>query len=157
MNSKFKWMIVGSMLVVLLFIFLLPQKKIVIDSEAGESLYLPPESFEIHWIHSIEKEEWFEVYNIEDEGFILTESHFKTFGAGVPSASDEPAEITEDGFVKYTINDLYQDIYMNVSDKVETKIVQNDEEILLYELYEPYTAVEITIENIPLLTQILGG
>ena len=157
MSSKFKWMIVGSMLVVLLFIFLLPQKKIVIDSESGEALYLPPEIFEIHWIHSIEKEEWFEVYDIEDERFILTESHFKTFGAGVPSDSDEPAEMTEDGFVKYTINDPYQDIYMNVSDKVETKIVQNDEEILLYELYEPYTAVEITIENIPLLKQILGG
>ena len=141
----------------LLFIFLLPQKKIVIDSESGEDLYLPLESFEIHWIHSIEKEEWFEVYDIEDEGFILTESHFKTFGAGVPSASDEPAEMTKDGFVKYTINTPYSDIYMNVSDNVETKIVQDDEEILLYELYEPYTAVEITIENIPLLKQILGG
>ncbi len=141
----------------LLFIFLVPQKKIVIDSESGEDLYLPPETFEIHWIHSIEKEEWFEVYSVEDESFILTESHFKTFGAGVPSDSDEPAEMTKDGFVKYTINDPYPDIYLNVSDNVETKIVQDDEEILLYELYEPYTAVEITIEYISLIKQLTGG
>ena len=147
----------GSMLVVLLFIFLLPQKKIVIDAESAGDLYLPTDTFEIHWIHSIEKEEWFEVYDIENDGFILTESHFKTFGAGVPSDSDEPAEMTEDGFVKYTVNDPYPDIYLNVSDNVETKIVQSQEEILLYELYEPYTAVEITVKNIPLIKQILGG
>lgn len=141
----------------LLFIFLIPQQKILIDAEEERDLYLPDESFEIHWIHSIEKEEWFEVYEVEEEDFILTESHFRTFGAGVPSDSDEPAEITKDGFVKYTINDRYPDIYLNVSDKVETKIVQNNEEILLYELYEPYTAVEIKVENITLLKQILGG
>ncbi|MEK4554345.1 DUF1850 domain-containing protein [Jeotgalicoccus sp. FSL K6-3177] len=150
-------MIIGSMLVVLLFIFLIPQKKIVIDAEEERDLYLSDESFEIHWIHSIEKEEWFEVYEVEEEDFILTESHFKTFGAGVPSDSNEPAEITKDGFVKYTLNDRYTDIYLNVSDKVETKIVQNNEEILLYELYEPYTAVEIKVENITLLKQLLGG
>lgn len=141
----------------LLFIFLIPQKKIVIDAEEERDLYLSDESFEIHWIHSIEKEEWFEVYEVEEEDFILTESHFKTFGAGVPSDSNEPAEITKDGFVKYTLNDRYTDIYLNVSDKVETKIVQNNEEILLYELYEPYTAVEIKVENITLLKQLLGG
>lgn len=141
----------------LLFIFLIPQKKIVIDAEEERDLYLSDESFEIHWIHSIEKEEWFEVYEVEEEDFILTESHFKTFGAGVPSDSNEPVEITKDGFVKYTLNDRYPDIYLNVSDKVETKIVQNNEEILLYELYEPYTAVEIKVENITLLKQLLGG
>lgn len=141
----------------LLFIFLIPQKKIVIDAEEERDLYLSDERFEIHWIHSIEKEEWFEVYEVEKEDFILTESHFKTFGAGVPSDSDEPAKITKDGFVKYTLNDRYPDIYLNVSDKVETKIVQNNEEILLYELYDPYTAVEIKVENITLLKQLLGG
>lgn len=150
-------MIMGSMFVVLLFIFLLPQKKIVIDAEAAGDFYLPPETFEIHWIHSVEKEEWFEVYDIGDDSFILTESHFKTFGAGVPSDSDEQVEMTDDGFVKYVINDPYPDIYLNVSENVKTKIVQDDEEVLLYEMYEPYTAVEITVENVPLIKQILGG
>lgn len=141
----------------LLFIFLLPQKKILIDAEEEKDLYLPDERFEIHWIHSIEKEEWFEVYEIKDETLVLTESHFKTFGAGVPSDSDEPAEMTADGFVKYTINDEYQDIYLNVSDNVKTKIVQQDKEVLLYELYEPYTAVEIKVEYISLLHELTGG
>lgn len=141
----------------LLFIFLIPQKMILIDAEEEKDLYLPDERFEIHWIHSIEKEEWFEVYEVDGDTLVLTESHFKTFGAGVPSRSDEPAEITEDGFVKYTINDEYPDIYLNVSDNVETKIVQEDEEILLYELYEPYTAVEIRVAYISLLQKLTGG
>lgn len=141
----------------LLFIFLIPQKQLVIDPEAGEGLYLPAERFEIHWIHSIEKEEWFEVYDIEDEGFVLSESHFKTFGAGVPSDTYEAAEVTEDGFVKYTLNDYYPELFLNVSDNVKTTIVQGDEEILLYDIYEPYTAVEITIEYISLLEQLIGG
>ena len=82
MSSKLKWMITGSIFIVLLFIFLIPQKQLVIDPEAGEGLYLPAERFEIHWIHSIEKEEWFEVYDIEDEGFVLSESHSDYVGVG---------------------------------------------------------------------------
>lgn len=141
----------------LLFIFLIPKTMVVIDPEQGENIFLSPETFEIHWIHSIEKEEWFEVYEIEDDGFILTESHFKTFGAGVPSDSDQPVEVTDDGFVKYTLDDFYPEIYLNVSDNVETKLVQEDEEVLLYQLYEPYTAVEISVEKISLIQRIIGG
>lgn len=141
----------------LLFIFLAPQKKILIDPAAGQDLYLAAERFEIHWIHSIEKEEWYEVYEIEDDELILTTSHFKTFGAGVPNESKGKPEITSDGFLKYTINEPYQDLYLNVSENVETKIVQNNDEILLYKMYEPYTAVEIKVIYISEFEQLLGG
>lgn len=145
------------MFFMLLFIFLVPQKKIVIDSEEEQDLYIAAESFEIHWIHSIEKEEWFEVYEIDEDELILTTSHFKTFGAGVPSRSEEKPEVTADGFVKYTINQKYPDIYLNVSENVETTIVQNNEELLLYEQYEPYTAVEIKVIYISKFEQLIGG
>ncbi|WP_213809825.1 hypothetical protein [Jeotgalicoccus sp. WY2] len=64
--------------------------------------------------------------------------------------------MTKDGFVKHDKRSVSR-YYLNVSDNVETKIVQDDEEILLYELYEPYTAVEITIEYISLIKQLTGG
>src|SRR5699024_11606293 len=84
-------------------------------------------------------------------------TYFKTFGAGVPSDSEEPPEITEDGFVKFTVDDVYPELYMNVSENVETKIIQNDQEHLLYEMFESNTSVKISIENRPLFLQLTGG
>ena len=141
----------------LLFIFFYKKETLVIESDTRNDIYLPVETFELHWIHSIEKEEWYEVYKIVDQELLLEETYFKTFGAGVPNESDTTAEVTEDGFVKYTVNDKYPNLYLNVSDNVQTKIVQGDQEILLYEIYEPYTAVEISVEYIPLIKRILGG
>lgn len=141
----------------LLFVFFFRVKTLVVESDTGNDVYLPAETFELHWIHSIEKEEWYEVYEINEQGLLLTETYFKTFGAGVPNESETEAEVTEDGFVRYTVNDSYPDLYLNVSDKVKTTIVQGEKEVLLYEIYEPYTAVEISVEYIPLIKRILGG
>lgn len=141
----------------LLFIFLIPQKTIVIASEGTPNIYLDDDTFEIHWIHSIEKEEWYEVYEVTNDELLLTTTYFKTFGAGVPHESEEESEITADGFIKYTVNDTYEDIYLNISDNVETKIVQGNEEFLLYEMYEPYTAVEIKVAYKSKFKQLTGG
>lgn len=141
----------------LLFIFFFRVETLVVESDTEDDVYLPAEAFELHWIHSIEKEEWYEVYQIDNQELLLEETYFKTFGAGVPNESDAPAEVTEDGFVKYSVNVSYPNLYLNVSDNVQTKIIQDDEEILLYKIYEPYTAVEISVQYIPLIKRILGG
>lgn len=141
----------------LLLFFLIPQKKLLIKSEGAPNIYLDDDTFEIHWIHSIEKEEWYEIYEVINDELLLTTTYFKTFGAGVPYESEEEPEITADGFVKYTVNDEYEDIYLNISKNVETKIVQGNEEILLYEMYEPYTAVEIKVDYVSKFKQLTGG
>lgn len=141
----------------LLFIFFFRVETLVIESDNEDDVYLPAKTFELHWIHSIEKEEWYEVYEISDRDLLLTETYFKTFGAGVPNDSETVAEVTEDGFVKYTVNDHYPDLYLNVSENVKTTIVQEGKEVYLYEIYQPYTAVEISVKYIPLFKRILGG
>ncbi len=49
----------------LLFTLLFPTKHIVLSADGYDSLYLKPETFELHWVHSIEKEEWFEVFEVD--------------------------------------------------------------------------------------------
>lgn len=142
----------------MLLLFLIwPKSALVIEAEGYKPVHLEAGTFELHWIHSIEHEEWYEVYEVRDEDLLLTETYFKTFGAGVPTDSEVPPEITEDGFVKFTVNDTYPELYMNVSENVKTKIIQNEEEYLLYEMYDSNTSVKVSIENRPLFMQLTGG
>ena len=157
MNSKIKWIVSGSIVTVLLLFLIWPKSALVIEAEGYAPVFLEAGTFELHWIHSIEHEEWYEIYEIQGDHLLLTETYFKTFGAGVPSDSEEPPEITEDGFVKFTVDDVYPELYMNVSENVETKIIQNDQEHLLYEMFESNTSVKISIENRPLFLQLTGG
>jgi len=147
MSSKIKWILSGSIVTVLLLFLIWPQSSLIIEAEGHDPVYLESETFELHWIHSIEHEEWYEVYEIQDGNLLLTETYFKTFGAGVPSDSDEPPEITEDGFVKFTVNDTYPELHMNVSENVKTKIIQNGQEYLLYEMFDSHTSVKSVLET----------
>lgn len=141
----------------LLFIFIKPRPFLILSADGYEDYYLEVETFELHWIHSIEKEEWYEIYEIEDHKLLLTKTYFKTFGAGVPHESEAAPELTEDGYVGFTVNDEYPDIYMNVSENVETKIIQDGEVHRLYKIFETNTAIEIRVENRSLYTRLTGG
>ncbi|MFC3899935.1 DUF1850 domain-containing protein [Aliicoccus persicus] len=102
----------------------------------------------MHWVHSIEKEEWFEVYEVVDDSLLLSTSHFKTFGAGVPATSDKETYI-EDGYVVYVIENQYEDMHLNVSKNVDTKVIQGDDEYLLYDWFDSYVSVKISIKRVP--------
>lgn len=138
----------------LLLFSLWPKSTLVIEAEGYDPVFLESDTFELHWIHSIENEEWFEIYEIQDNQMLLTKTYFKTFGAGVPAQSEEPVEITDDGFVGLTINETYPGLYMNVSENVETKIVQDDNDYLLYEMFETNTSVEIKVVEKPLFVHL---
>lgn len=131
----------------LLLFFLWPRHALIIEAEGSDPVCLEADTFELHWVHSIEHEEWYEVYEIIDGDLLLTKTYFKTFGAGVPTDSEEPPRITDDGFVEFTVNDAYPELRMNVSENVQTKIVQNNQEYLLYEIFDSNTSVKVSIGN----------
>ncbi|MCC5912324.1 MAG: DUF1850 domain-containing protein [Clostridiaceae bacterium] len=57
---------------------------------------------EFHWIHSVEHIPWIETFMIDDEGkFMLIETKFKGFGAGVPHEKEGKVKV-EDGYVIMT-------------------------------------------------------
>ncbi|SOC41660.1 hypothetical protein SAMN05878391_1363 [Salinicoccus kekensis] len=157
MSNKKLWVASGSIITVLLLFFLWPRSALVIEAEGHTPVCLKPETFELHWIHSIEHEEWYEVYEVKGDDLLLTRTYFKTFGAGVPTDSETPPEITDEGFVEFTVNVTYPELNVNVSENVETRIVQDDHDHLLYEMYEPNTSVNISVGNKSVLCNSQGG
>ena len=58
--------------------------------------------FTLRWMHSVEKEDWEEWFEVTQNGAIeLTGTRFKTFGAGVPAAAGKTTTL-DDGWVVMT-------------------------------------------------------
>ncbi len=127
----------------------------VIQLDFGHTIYyLKEDHFELRWIHSVEKEEWVEVYQREDDELILTETYFKTFGAGVPS--DGEVIDAQDDFIHMKISERLSEMNLTVSENVKTTIISNETEILLYEITNDYESVTISIEYLP-IWEYIGG
>lgn len=120
----------------------------------GGVFYLRDKEFKIGWIHSVEKEPWFEKYELEDGQLILTETWFKTFGAGVPSSGEVIP--SSDGFIHMKINRPMDAIRLTVSKKVRTTLYTKDSSIPLHTFAANHATVVIESKKIP-LWQILRG
>ncbi len=130
-----------------LLIFVVFPLRFVEITLPNSTLFIYEKTFDVQWIHSVEKEEWIESYRVNSDKFILTSTAFKTFGAGVPS--DGLVEIRDDGFVHMNINREMDDILLVVSDLVKTTIYFDTKEILLYELVDDYEEVLLESKLLP--------
>lgn len=137
----------------LLSLFLLRIPAIQVDYPGGH-FYLMDTSFNIGWIHSVEKEPWFETYERDGNLLTLTTTKFKTFGAGVP-ASAELIE-ADDGFIHMTINEQMKEINLAVSSNVRTTLYTKNNEIPLYELVDEYETVNIHAEKVSIWNLVRG-
>nr|WP_251047449.1 DUF1850 domain-containing protein [Planococcus sp. ISL-110] len=141
-------------MIVLLF-FLLWRIPVVQFDFGEERYYLKEKSFTLQWIHSVEKEEWLEFYEQDGNKLLLTETKFKTYGAGVPS--DGEIISSEDGYVHMKIGRSFADMNLTVSRNAQTTIKTSDKEIPLYQYTGDYEPVTITIEFIDLWDYVRGN
>ncbi len=139
-------MVLGS-IVFLMLLYLLIIEDTIEVSYGGESIYVGEKTFEIGWIHSVEKEEWFETYEIAGDELLLKETRFKTFGAGVPSNGEIIP--SEDGFVHMKVNQSMKELRLTVSQNVKTTLYLANEIIPLYEVVDDYETVTIQIKKRP--------
>ncbi len=116
--------------------------------------FIRDDQFELGWIHSIEKEEWFETYERENEKIVLTETKFKTFGAGTPYEGLETT--TEDGFIKIKLNIEYEELNLTISENVQTTLFFSDRDVPLYDYFDQYESVLIEARNISIWEIIRG-
>ncbi|MEZ7170320.1 DUF1850 domain-containing protein [Sporosarcina sp. OR05] len=152
--SRSKILVSGGIVVMLLLsLFLLRIPAIQVDYPDGR-FYLMDTSFDIGWIHSVEKEPWFETYERDGDQLTLTTTKFKTFGAGVP-ASAELIE-ADDGFIHMTINEQMKEINLAVSSNVQTTLYTKNNEIPLYELADEYETVNIHAEKVSIWNLVRG-
>lgn len=66
-----------------------PAQVVVSNQETGQ-VYYQTEAYdglriELSWVHSVEKEPWIEIYEIEGEDVVLREIVLEAYGAGVPN------------------------------------------------------------------------
>ena len=113
----------------------------------SETLVFYEKSFEVEWVHSVEKETWIETYVVKGNKLLLTTTTFKTYGAGVPS--DGVVDERGDGFVHMTINREMDDILLVVSNLVKMTVWFGNKEIPLYELVDDYEEVQIESKWLP--------
>lgn len=140
-------------MVMLLFVQFYPIH--VIQLNANKEKYILKDSvFQIRWIHSVEKELWIEEYEKRDNKLYITQTFFKTYGAGVPANAQETR--TVDGYVQMNVEREMPSLDLAVSHNVETTLAINDQMIPLYEMVDDYETVYITVETINVWQYLRG-
>ncbi|WP_054703450.1 DUF1850 domain-containing protein [Bacillus sp. JCM 19041] len=148
MSSKRKRIWIGSAFLIALPLLLFYRLPVIEIAGENSSFFIRDDQFVVGWIHSIEKEEWFERYQREHEKIVLTETQFKTFGAGTPYQGLETK--TEDGFINMELNIDYEELHLTISRHVQTTLFFSDREVHLYEYFDQYDAVMIKTRNLPI-------
>lgn len=121
--------------------FLLSKEYTVITVEAHICKIDAP-TFTLSWIHSVDKTPWLENYKRAEQGFILTQSIFKTFGAGVPH--DGKVLQSDDGMIHYEMNQFIKEINWVIDKEVQSTILlPNHSNWEIYKDTERYSEVQI--------------
>lgn len=105
------------------------------------------QSFELQWIHSVEKELWQETYQIAGQNLLLTTTQFKTFGAGTPSSAGVIA--STDGWLHYKIERLLPRIHWIVSRNIESTVLSELGAWSLYQDFDDYAEIQIQVMQVP--------
>ena len=152
MSSKKLSGSIGVLLILLAIFFI--RVPVLVFQFSDKTYFSTSNQFDVGWIHSIEKEEWIEHYEIDQDELILVSTKFKTFGAGVPSNSEDVELI--DGYVQMKINQPYKELNLTISENVDSTIYFDDKEIKTYDYGETYSTVIISVKKI-FIWQYWGG
>lgn len=159
MNKASKTLFIGGTgFLVLLFISCWITFPILTIEIKDQLFWTTEQNFTLKWIHSVEKEEWVEFYEIKDESLFLSKTEFKTFGAGVPSTPIDSEQVTlKDGYVVMEINRSFPYLQLVVSKNVKSTLIIDEKEILLYELAGDYDAVTFSVQKMSLWDMFFKG
>lgn len=144
----------STVLLIVLLVLLLVKIPVLQVSYKEDSFFLKEGTFELGWIHSVEKEPWFETYERKDDGLLLVQTRFKTFGAGTPSTGEIIP--SKDGFVHMKINQKMENLQLSVSENVQTTLYLEGRSIPLYTFVEDYETIEIKAIKLPLWQYLRG-
>ena len=113
-----------------------------IDGASDSVCYFNAPSFELRWIHSVEKQWWEEQYQRQEDGLLLTTTYFEAFGAGTPST--EPlAAVQKAGYLGYQINEKLPKLNWVVSRLTKGEIDYGGHQFLIHEWVPDYSEVVI--------------
>lgn len=159
MSKRSKSFTIGGAVVIALLFASFFFKFSAVTVEADNQTYWTwQDTFGLAWIHSVEKEEWVEFYELKNDQLLLTHTSFKTFGAGVPSTpNDGENTVLENGYVTMDINRMFQSLQLVVSENVQSTLVLEEKEIPLYKLTKNYEVVTISVTKLSLWDMVFKG
>lgn len=114
---------------------------------------LPDAGFILQWQHSVEKENWRETYQRQDQQLLLTRSQFKTYGAGTPSSGELQA--SHDRLIDYRVDRLLSELSWIVSDNVQSTLWTNGTPWPVHALVDDYTRLDFRVQRMPFLQYLL--
>jgi len=153
--NKSKMYVGGGMILFVLLFCLFGVKIPTIEVCYGnQRFFLTSNDFQLGWIHSVEKEPWFETYEIKGGELYLTTTKFKTFGAGVPT--ENRIIKSNDGFIHMAVDRKMSEVTVTVSENVKTTLYTHENIIPLYQLIDDYETITVRIVKISLWGRIRG-
>ncbi|WP_167320791.1 DUF1850 domain-containing protein [Psychrobacter lutiphocae] len=150
----------------MLFVVSQQQQRIVIVFEQ-KSCLLDGTGFELQWMHSVERQQWVEVYELYNDRLLLTDTYFETFGAGVPSVSVSGSSIGErahqshldkkySGYIHYQVNQQLPYLNWMVSSNIKATIVNQNHVLPIYQWVSGgYTNIYIAPRKMTIWAQLL--
>ncbi|MFK3960136.1 DUF1850 domain-containing protein [Guptibacillus hwajinpoensis] len=132
---------------------LIPFQVLTIVGEGGEeSAHIRASEFSLKWKHSVEKEEWEEFFVLKDTEIFLTDTRFKTFGAGVPSDVGTDTFI-KDGWVYMTgiHRSIGRSFYFRTGKTTEHRITVDGQSVKL----KANSSYHITVDRLKLFQALL--
>jgi len=148
-------------LIVILLISFIPTK-VLLATDFKTNKYIKSwrigegENFTIEYIHSVELTPVSEIYIIKDDKIVLTESYFKSYGAGLPSTTPYKFEITDKGFRIYDINQVMENIvYRTGAERANHRLIFQGKEYEFLDFTKPRSGVRFNAKNISILRYIV--
>ena len=102
-------------------------------------------SFQLSWMHSVERTQWKERYLLDKDHFILTDTQFISFGAGTPDQGTITRQ--DDGNIHMQINRKMKEINWVISRRMQGKIEVADRIWNIYQDFPDYSTVHISIKK----------
>jgi len=142
----------------MLFFFLpLARKFIILNYNTKQILYLsnvkPGDTFSIIYTHSVNRSPIEDQFVVDSEyNIVLLKSIFKSFGAGVPSTSDNEMkfEFFEDRIEASYTNRKIEKLILSIGTIADHRFIMNEKNIRLSELSEPQSSIYFSIDRITL-------
>ncbi|MDI9471434.1 MAG: DUF1850 domain-containing protein [Tissierellia bacterium] len=119
-------------------------------------LMLGKREFTVTFTHSVELTEVREIYRLESNDIYLVETVFSSYGAGLPSTTSYPFEMTEDGFRIYDMHQKMDPlVYRTGAARANHRLVLGNRDIPFLEFSQPAEGVCFETKRIPLFIYLM--
>lgn len=104
--------------------------------------------FQLAWRHSVEKTQWIEHYQRQQDHFLLSSTELVSFGAGTPS--NAPVIALNAGKLQLLVNRRLAQLDWFISKNMQGRIISDQSTWYIYQDFPDYSLVQFRAKQAPL-------